>query len=55
MHNDQLTRKERVRLEAFAQAGARHQMRPLPLTDHMKEAREIETFLYNADTDNPHQ
>lgn len=49
MHsNDQLTRKERVRLEAFAQVAARHTMNPLPLEDHIVEARKVEEFLYGA-------
>ena len=52
MHQDQLTRKERVRLEAFAQVTARHQMRPLSLEDHMKEAQRVEAFLYLAEAEN---
>lgn len=49
MGEDKLTPAQRLRLESFAQAGARHQMRPLPLEDHFDEARKIERFLAEAD------
>lgn len=51
MQQDKLTRAERIRLEAFAQATGRHQMRPLDLDEHMIEAEKIETWLRQARED----
>ena len=48
-HEDKLTRAERIRLEAFAQAGMRHTMRgPVPLQEQLDEAEIIERWLYSA-------
>jgi hypothetical protein len=49
MGEDKLTPAQRIRLEAFAQAGARHSMRALPLAEHFAEAAAIEEWLRAAD------
>lgn len=49
--NDQLTRNERIRLEAFAQVNGRNQMRPLPLEQHFEEAEKVEAWLKQARDD----
>lgn len=51
MHNDQFTRAERIRLEAFAQVNARNQMRPLELHNHFQEAEKVEQWLRSAKED----
>jgi len=51
LSNDQLTRRERVRLEAFAQAGMRYQMRGVSLEQQFKEAETIEKWLLAAGND----
>lgn len=48
--NDQLTRDELIRLEAFAQVTGRHQMRSLSIAGHIEEALIVETFLKAANT-----
>ena len=50
--NDQLTRAERIRLEAFAQAGMRYTMRGCPLEQQFKEAEQIEKWLKASTEDN---
>lgn len=49
MSEDKLSRAQRVRLEAFAQAGQRYAMRGCPIEQHLKEAVMIEEFLWAAD------
>lgn len=51
MGEDKLTRAERIRLESFAQVGMRHQIRPIPLTDHFIEAERVEKWLREARED----
>lgn len=50
-NNDQLTRNERIRLEALAQSNAYHTMKHATPTDVMEVARFFENFLRAADTD----
>lgn len=49
MIEDQLTRNERIRLEALAQAISNHQMKPLPFRDLLVEAELFETWIKKAD------
>jgi hypothetical protein len=49
MNEDKLTHAQRLRLEAFAQAGARNQMRPIPIQQQFEEAVMIEQWLWAAD------
>lgn len=48
MVEDKLTHAERIRLEAFAQAGMRHQMKPILLSQQFYEAEQIEQWLHAA-------
>lgn len=52
-NNDQLTRPERVRLEAFAQVTLRHWGSPISLADQFNQARRVEEFLHKANEDYP--
>lgn len=53
-NQDQLTRAERLRLEALAQAIASYTMRPEPQVSEITErARYFEKFLRTADIDWP--
>lgn len=48
-NNDQLTRAERIRLEALAQANAYFTMKPaVPATAVIEVAKIFEEFLYEA-------
>ena len=51
MPEDKLTRAERIRLEAFAQAGMRYTMRGCPLEQQFREAEAIEKWLKLAKED----
>jgi hypothetical protein len=53
MPEDKLTRAERIRLEAFAQVGARNMARPLTLAMHLQEAEKVEAWLYAARDPSP--
>lgn len=56
MPQDQLTRNERIRLEALAQANARFAMAgPVPPEQFFQCARDFEKFIREADTDHPAQ
>lgn len=50
MGEDKLTHAERVRLEAFAQAGGRYP-RGISLEQQFKDALEIEQFILDAGKD----
>lgn len=47
-HEDRLNHAERIRLEAFAQIGQRHMVRPIDLDAHMTEAEKLEKWLKEA-------
>lgn len=49
MIEDKLSQAQRIRLESFAQAGARNQMRPIPIQQQFEEAVLIEQWLWAAD------
>ena len=51
LNNDQLTRNERIRLEAIAQANVLHAMRGIDAKVLIETARLLEAFIRAADTD----
>lgn len=54
LNNDQLTRNERIRLEALAQAVQSYMNRPRPPEDEqVRTARYFEAFIRAADKDFP--